>query len=160
MEKITWNTEKRKIGDLKEFPNNPRKISKEQFKNLVDSIHKFDYVELIAIDLDNTIIAGHMRVKALKKIHGKSHIIEVRVPSRKLNEDEFKEYLVRSNLNIGSFDYDILANEWDVDNLLEWGFSIDQLMGHKFEDETTPSKADECEDDKCLTCGQKIRSKK
>lgn len=129
MEKLTWATERRKISDLKEFSKNPRKMTKEQFHHLTTSIEKFDYVELVTVDTDNTIIAGHMRVKALKKLKRNKELIEVRVPSRKLTEEEFEEYLVRSNLNTGSFDYDILANEFEPLDLLKYGFSEEQLLG-------------------------------
>ena len=56
MEKLTWNTEKRKISELKPYSNNPRQISKAQFQHLLESFEKFDYVELVSIDFDNTII--------------------------------------------------------------------------------------------------------
>lgn len=128
MEKLTWNTEKRKISDLKGYSKNPRQISKDQFQQLLTSMEKFDYVELVAIDLDNTIIAGHMRIKAMKKLKKNSEIIEVRVPSRKLTEEEFDEYLIRSNLNRGSFDFDRLGNEWNPIDLLNWGFSEKELL--------------------------------
>jgi len=129
MEKLTWSTEKRKVSELKGYSKNPRQISKDQFQHLCDSIEKFDYVELVAIDLDNTIIAGHMRIKALKKLKRGSEIIEVRVPSRKLTQEEFDEYLIRSNKNTGEWDNDILANQWDALDLLKYGFTEEQLLG-------------------------------
>jgi len=143
MEKITWRTEKRKVSELKGYSQNPRQISKEQFQQLLSSFEKFDYVELIAIDLDNTIIAGHMRVKALKKLKRNSEMIEVRVPSRKLTDEEYREYLIRSNKNRGNFDFDILANEFDPIDLLNWGFSEDELLGDCKEDITEVLGADD-----------------
>lgn len=160
MEKLTWKTEKRKVSQLKEYSKNPRQISKEQFQQLVTSIEKFDYVELVAVDLDNTIIAGHMRVKAMKKLKRSSEMIEVRVPSRKLTDEEFREYLIRSNLNTGSFDFELLANEWDPVDLLGYGFTEEQLLGESKDasnvDDALGDEGDECEK-KCEMCGQKIK---
>lgn len=143
MEKITWNTEKRKVSELKGYSKNPRQISKEQFQQLLTSIEKFDYVELIAINVDNTIIAGHMRVKALKKLKRNNEIIEVRVPSRNLTQEEFDEYLIRSNLNVGSWQWDEIANNFEPLDLLQWGFTEEQLLGVSKEVEELTSEIGE-----------------
>ena len=152
MDKLTWKTETRKLSELKGYGKNPRQISKDQFQHLLNSIEKFDYVELVAIDTDNTIVAGHMRVKALKKLRKGSETIEVRVPSRKLTEDEFKEYLVRSNQNTGEFDYDILANEFNPLDLLQWGFTEQQLLGEAKEGQEIESTVKEEEKTSLKTC--------
>lgn len=157
MEKLTWNTEKRKISELKAYSKNPRQISKDQFQQLLASMEKFDYVELVAIDLDNTIIAGHMRIKAMKKLKKNGEIIEVRVPSRKLTEEEFDEYLIRSNLNRGSFDFDRLGNEWNPIDLLNYGFSEKELLDTCQEAEEILDQLQEegkkKKDKKCPHCG-------
>lgn len=158
MEKITWSTEKRKVSDLKEFSKNPRKISKEQFHQLINSMEKFDYAELVAINSDNTIIAGHMRIKALKKLKRNSEIIEVRVPSRQLSEEEFEEYLIRSNLNQGEFDFDILSNDWNPVDLLKWGFSDEQLLNASREvEEVTKPMKDDKKKKACPNCGHEFK---
>jgi hypothetical protein len=158
MEKLTWSTEKRKVSQLKEYSKNPRQIDKEQFQHLLKSMEKFDYVEIVAIDLDNTIIAGHMRVKALKKLKRQSEMIDVRVPSRKLTDEEFQEYLIRSNLNTGEWDWDCLANSFDAVNLLSYGFTEQQLLGICQEGEKEP--AEEPEKIKnmktCPSCGHEF----
>jgi ParB-like chromosome segregation protein Spo0J len=156
MEKLIWSTEKRKVSQLKEYSKNPRKISKEQFQQLLNSIEKFDYVELVAIDLDNTIIAGHMRIKAMKKLKRNSEMIEVRVPSRKLTDQEFEEYLIRSNLNTGNFDFECLANQWEPLDLLKYGFSEEKLLGTCKKSEEILEKEQEKTSSKkksCPNCG-------
>jgi len=65
---LTWKTEKRKIKDLKLFDGNPRKMTEKQAEQLLESLKKFNYVELIAIDQNNRVIAGNMRVQALKRL--------------------------------------------------------------------------------------------
>jgi len=125
---LIWHTEMRKIKDLKEHQKNPRKITKEQMEKLKQSLKSFNYVETIVINLDNTILAGHMRVRAMKALGRGKEEIEVRVPNRQLTEKEAEEYLIRSNKNTGEWDWDRLANEWEVNDLFSWGFTEEELQ--------------------------------
>lgn len=127
MEKLEWKTENRCISKLKEHPKNPRSITKEQFQHLKNSIEKFNYVETIVINLDNTVLAGHMRIKAMKSLKRGNEEIEVRVPSRLLTEKEAEEYLIRSNKNTGDWDMDLLANQFNCDFLKELGWTDKEL---------------------------------
>ena len=124
--KLEWRTEKRKVKDLKLFEGNPRQMSEKQAENLLTSLRKFNLVEIPAIDQKNRVIAGNMRVVALQKLGRENEEIPVRVPSRPLTEEEAREYLIRSNKNIGSWDYDLLAN-WDESLLTDAGFTDDEL---------------------------------
>ena len=158
-EKLTWRTERRKVSELKAYAKNPRSISKEQFQHLLDSFEEFNYVELIAIDTDNTIIAGHMRVRALKKLKRQSEVIEVRVPSRKLTEKEFEKYCIKSNLNTGQFDYDMLGNLFEPIELLDYGFTPEQLLGCGLDDDITEvaeEKAKVKKEKNCPHCGSPL----
>ncbi len=89
----------------------------------------------MVINLDNTILAGHMRVKAMKSMRKGKKEIDVRVPNRMLTPDEAEEYLIRSNKNTGEWDWEILANEFDSDKLFDWGFTEDELKVKKESDE-------------------------
>lgn len=125
--KITWHTEKRKASDLKGYQHNPRQMTEKDFEDLKKSIKKFNYVEIVAINTDNMIIAGHQRVKALIELGRGNEQIEVRIPNRKLLKKEFQEYLIRSNKNTGEWDFDKLAEHFTLDNLEEWGFEPEEL---------------------------------
>ena len=127
-EELVWHTETRKIKDLKEHEKNPRKITKDQMEKLKQSLKSFNYVETIVINLDNTILAGHMRIKALKALGRGKEEIEVRVPNRQLTPKEAEEYLIRSNKNSGEWDWERLANEWEIPDLFNWGFTEDELQ--------------------------------
>lgn len=127
MEKIIWTTQRRKISDLIPNPRNPRQMSEEQVNHLKQSLLKFDLVEIPAIDTDNMILAGHQRLKIMAMLGRGEEEIDVRVPNRKLTEDEAKEYNIRSNLNTGSFDNDILANDYEESQLKEYGFTDEQV---------------------------------
>jgi len=123
MTDLVWHTEKRKVKDLKLFEGNPRKMTKEQAEQLLKSLKKFNLVEIPAIDQNNRVIAGNMRIQALKQLGREDEEIEVRVPNRPLTEEEAREYLLRSNKNVGEWDYDLLAN-FDEDLLKEVGFDF------------------------------------
>jgi ParB-like chromosome segregation protein Spo0J len=141
MDKLTWQTERRKVNDLKNYYKNPRQISEFQFNHLKQSLDEFNYVELIAIDKDNTILAGHMRVRALKSLGRGDEEIEVRVPNRKLIDEEVEEYVIRSNKNTGDWDDDILADQWEVQILLGCGFTKKELGLEEDEPKKGKSKA-------------------
>lgn len=126
-EQLVWRTEQRKINDLIPFLHNPRQMTEKQVEMLTKSLKKFGLVEIPAIDTDNTIIAGHQRLKILQILGKGEEIIDVRVPNRKLTPEEFSEYNLRSNKNVGGWDFDELLNFFDKDMLFEVGFTIDDL---------------------------------
>ena len=127
--KLLWNTEKRIVRDLKDHPNNPRSLSKKSHADLLKSFEQFDYVELVAIDFDNTIVAGHQRIHMMLEMGWQDKEIDVRVPNRKLTKQEQKKYLLVSNKVTGDFDYDILANQFDMEELFDAGFVEEDFLG-------------------------------
>jgi hypothetical protein len=125
-EKLVWRTETRKVSDLVPSAGNPRTMSDKQLKDLVKSIDRTGYVEPIAIDTDNTIVAGHKRHEALLMMGRKDEEIDVRVPSRKLTPEEFDRYLIASNAVSGSWDFEKLKT-FDIDLLLDIGLDDSDL---------------------------------
>jgi DNA modification methylase len=124
---LIWGTEKRKISQLIGHPKNPRKIDEAGMRNLQESITRFNFVEIPAIDTDNTILAGHQRLKAMQLVGRGEEEIDVRVPNRALTAKERDEYLLRSNQNTGSWD-DELLKIFDMDLLLDVGFDDEELQ--------------------------------
>ncbi len=96
-------------------------------RNLQESISRFNLVEIPAIDTDNTILAGHQRLKAMQLVGRGEEEIDVRVPNRALTTKEREEYLLRSNQNTGSWD-DELLKAMDMDLLLDVGFGDEELQ--------------------------------
>lgn len=126
MEKLKWHNEKRKVDDLLPTEGNPRQMTEKQKEDLKKSLEKFDLVEVPAINTDNRIVSGHQRMKILQLLGRGQEEIDVRVPSRKLTEEEHREYLLRANKNLGEWDYDLLAN-FDEDLLKDVGWENDEL---------------------------------
>ncbi len=149
---IQWHLEKRSIKDLKSHPNNPRQLSKDQERHLRTSIDKFGLAEKIIINTDNTIIGGHQRINVLKTMKEKQ--VDCWVPERTLDGKEAEELLIRLNRNHGEFDYDVLANSFNVPDLLDWGFLPDELE-LAYSDIETDDKPGEPDPKKktCPNCG-------
>lgn len=123
---ITWKTEKWAVSKLKEWPNNPRRFTDKGMQDLKNSLERIGYVDPIAINTDGTIIGGHARKKALKSLGIKE--VEVRVPSVTLTEEQIKEAVIRLNKNIaGEWNFGDLANHFNSDDLIDWGFTAEEL---------------------------------
>ncbi len=127
MKPLVWHTETRKISDLIPYEHNPRRLTEKQAKDLEKSLRKFNLAEIPAINTDGMICAGHQRLAIMKALGRGEEETDCRVPNRKLTEKEFKEYLIRSNHNTGETDYDILANVFDIGDLVEWGIEPEEL---------------------------------
>lgn len=121
-QKFEWRTERRKVKDLIRYQKNPRKLSEIQLEGLKRSLKKFNLAELPAINTDGTLVAGNQRVLALSLIGRENEEIEVRVPNRPLTEAEFRDYLLTSNRSGGSWDFEKLAEEFNLNELLTAGF--------------------------------------
>lgn len=121
-QKLEWRTERRKVKDLIRFQKNPRKLSEVQLEGLKRSLKKFNLAELPAINTDGTLVAGNQRVLALSLIGREDEEIEVRVPNRPLTEAEFRDYLLTSNRSGGSWDFEKLCEDFNIDELLTAGF--------------------------------------
>lgn len=135
MDKLKWHTEQRKVKDLIPWEGNPRKASEKQVSDMDTSLDRFDLVEVPAIDLDNVLVAGHFRQSRLMAKGRGEELIDVRVPNRKLTTEEFKEYNLRSNKNTGEFDWDMIAQGFEVQELLDVGFTQDEIDLHMFANE-------------------------
>lgn len=125
--KLVWHTELRKVKDLIPYAKNPRTLSPTQLEGLKRSLKKFNLAELPAINIDGTIVAGNQRVLALSLLGRHEEEIEIRVPNRPLTEKEFKDYLLTSNRSGGSWDWEKLAAEFDLGELMTAGFDAADL---------------------------------
>ena len=113
----------RKISEVKLNPNNPRLIKDDKFKKLVQSIKDFPEmlsIRPIVVNQDMIILGGNMRFRACKE----AGITEIPVIVTDLPEDKQREFLIKDNTSGGEWDWDLLANEWDNEELVEWGLDV------------------------------------
>ncbi len=115
------------IGDLKEAEYNPRMATEDDYNQLKASIEKFGLVDPIIVnkrkDRMNTVIGGHFRLRVAKDLGMKV----VPVFYVDLNEEQEKELNVRLNKNVGRWDFDLLSANFDVDDLMSYGFTQGEL---------------------------------
>lgn len=127
------------------LPKNPRFIKDEKFKKLVDSIKadpEFMKPRPIVIDENNVILGGNMRFRACKEL-GLSDIPDEWVQQVSgWSLQKKKAFIIKDNRPYGEDDMDLLANEWDVDELKEWGFEGDELGVFSVDDANAPELKD------------------
>jgi len=148
---INWHIQNIKIKDLKPHPKNPRSINKDQMMHLEGLIKKFGLIDLPIVNTDMQIICGHQRIKILKKQKIKE--VDCWIPDRELTEEEVEHLLIGHNLNQGQWDWEELANQWNVTDLLEWGFKEEQLLGIIGEEKEEESKDKKVKLTTCPSCG-------
>lgn len=113
-----------KISAIKSNPNNPRIIKDDKFKKLVKSIEEFPkMLELrpIVVNDDMVVLGGNMRLKACKEAGLKEVPV---IKASELTEDEQRQFIIKDNVGFGEWDWDMLANEWDAEELTEWGLDV------------------------------------
>ena len=143
-----WTLKELPIKALKDHAKNPRHISKENVERLSKTIEKFGLIDKPIVNADMTIIGGHQRVKVLKK--KKIKTVECWVADEQLEQGDLDELCIGLNLHQGSWDYDILANQWDAVKLLEYGFDEEKLMGMAKEAEQILNDMDGEEEDEIV----------
>ena len=117
--------EKIKISKLKPAPYNARQSTKKQELDLRASLEKFGVVEPIIFNKQTGfIVGGHFRIRELKKLGYK----EVECVIVDLSPEDEKELNIRLNANTGEWDWDLIANEWDAEQLDEWGLDMPNIQ--------------------------------
>ena len=125
-----------KLSEIHTNPSNPRLIKDDRFKKLVKSISEFPkMMELrpIVIDSNMQILGGNMRFKALKELKYKD-VPELWIKrADSLTDEEKQRFIIEDNVPFGEWDFDILANEWDKEKLIEWGLELPTDFGVKLD---------------------------
>jgi hypothetical protein len=120
-----------KLTEIKSNPNNPRVIKDHKFEKLKKSISEFPkMMELrpMVINEDNIVLGGNMRLKALKELGYKEVPEEWVKRASDLTEEETRRFIIADNVGFGEHDWEMLANEWNTEELEDWG-----LEGFPFE---------------------------
>jgi len=119
-----------KLKDIKPNPNNPRVLRDDKFQKLKQSITEFPKMlslRPMVIDENNVVLGGNMRLRALQEL-GFTDIDEAWVKrSSDLTEEEKKRFIIADNVAFGEWDWDTLANDWEVVDLEAWGLDIPQF---------------------------------
>jgi len=144
-------------GQLEGVPKNPRFIKDERYTKLIRSIQDDPEMlgarELLVYPYEGKyiVLGGNMRLRACKELGIKE------VPCKVLPElspDKLRSIVIKDNVAFGSDDFEMLANDWDIVELVEWGMEIPSLGSlEDIEEEQDNTKSEKA---KCPTCGQGI----
>ena len=113
-----------KISEVKNNPNNPRLIKDDKFKKLVASINSFPEMlekRPIVVDEDLMVLGGNMRLRASQEAGLKEVWIDI---AEGWSEEQKAEFIIKDNVGFGVWDWDMIANEWDVEQVEEWGLDL------------------------------------
>jgi hypothetical protein len=111
------------IWKIKNNPNNPRLVKDDKFKKLVKSIKDFPEMldkRPIIVNEDMIVLGGNMRLKACNE----AGLKEVPVIVANWTEEQERQFIIKDNLGYGEWYWDIIANEWDVNEINDWGLNI------------------------------------
>jgi ParB-like chromosome segregation protein Spo0J len=120
--------EKVKIETLIPNPNNPRIIKDNKFKKLVNSIKEFPKmleIRPIVVNDDMIVLGGNMRLKACISA-GLKEVSIIKVND--LSDQEQKQFIIKDNVSGGEWDWDMIANEWEAIELIEWGLDLPKMF--------------------------------
>ena len=117
----------KKVKDLIPADYNPRDLTSKQFQDIKDSINTFGLVDPIIVNIHETrkniVVGGHQRLQVCREL-GMENVPCVEV---NLTEDKEKELNIRLNKNVGQWNYDNLANFFDNNDLVDWGFDLKEV---------------------------------
>ena len=104
-------------------------MTKKQADGLRASIEHFGFAVPFLVSPDGDIYDGHQRQTLMGAIkdYGPNATVDVRVSSRPLTDDERRELVVRLKQNQAGWDFDMLPNLYEREELLEWGFEPEEL---------------------------------
>lgn len=125
-------TQKVKLSEIKRNPDNPRLIKDNKYKKLVTSIIEFpEMLEIrpIVVNDDMVVLGGNMRLKACQE--AKLREVPI-IKASKLTAEQQREFIVKDNVGFGEWDWDMVANEWDLDKIQDWGMDV---LGFNVNDE-------------------------
>lgn len=117
-------TETVRISKIKRNPNNPRLIKDDKFNKLVNSIKEFPEmlnIRPIVVNEEMIVLGGNMRLKACQEAGLKEIPV---IKASELTADQQREFIVKDNVGFGEWDWDLIANEWDAEQLDDWGLDL------------------------------------
>ena len=143
------------IQKIKPNDENPRFITDAKFKKLIKSIKEFpEMLETrpLVVDENFVVLGGNMRLKALKS----AGVFEVPIHQVKgWTDEQKKEFIIKDNLGYGEWDWDIVANEWDVQKLKDWGMDLPEFP-NSVNDNQNQNEIDKTDEKRCEHCGNII----
>ena len=116
-----------KIRNVRTHPDNPRLIRDIKFDKLVQSVKDFPEMlekRPIVVNQDLVCLGGNMRLKAARE----AGLKEIWIDVADWSEEKQREFIIKDNSGFGEWDWDILANEWNPEDLNDWGLDLPPMF--------------------------------
>jgi hypothetical protein len=153
MAEVTVKTYVEKIDKLIANEINPRKINRKAYDALKKSLKDFPEMKQlreIVVDEKLTILGGHQRIYALKDL-GYDEVIVKQVSG--LTDKQKREFIIKDNTASGEWDTDIIAHQWDIEELETWGVPSFNFGDIKDEPDDPAAKDNTDNEVECPSCG-------
>lgn len=151
---IVWKTKTVKFDLLRPNPDNPRVITAAQVKKLKESLAQDGYRTRLVVDTEYLILGGNQRYSVFAELGVDE--LEVLMPSRVLSQDEKDRIVFRDNHSNGTWDMEMLANNYDLEFLREMGLhEVQSIPPIEDEEEKQQGKTKVC----CPKCGEVFPAK-
>lgn len=144
-----------KLSEIHLNPDNPRFIKDDSFKKLCQSLKDFPKMMAlrpIIVDGEGMILGGNQRYRACLEL-GMKEIPDtwLRVASD-LTPEEARRFIIEDNIAFGEWDYDLITSDWDISQLIDWGFTppFDLIAAEEFGNKKQDGEAKE---NNCPKCG-------
>ena len=125
-----------RIDFIQENPNNPRTINNDKMRKLTKSIREFpEMLEIrpVVIDKNNIVIGGNQRFRAAQAA-GLTEIPVIK--AEQLTEEQRKQFIIKDNTNMGDWDWEMVLESWNEDELKEWGIDLPDFNDNLTNNET------------------------
>jgi hypothetical protein len=118
---MVWDVKQVRVRDL--IPNelNPRTITADRLERLQDKISRLGFNQPVKLDHDGTLLGGNKRYRSLMEKGYGDLLIPAMVPPRALTEKERQEIIISDNVHEGAWDFDMLADHFELEDLKAWG---------------------------------------
>ena len=136
-------------GQIKDVPKNPRFIKDERYdalkKSIQDDPEMLQLRELVAYDNNGelVVILGNMRYRAMKELGYKD--APVKVLPAETDAKKLRAYILKDNIAFGQNDWDLLGNDWDLEELQDFGLECDFMANGELENNNSNKKNEEQE---------------
>lgn len=134
-----------KLSTIKPNPKNPRVITGEQFERLKKSIQEFPkmmQLRPMVVNSEGYILGGNMRFKALHELGYKDIPDEWVKRAEDLTEAEMERFIIADNVSLGDWDNELLKEDWDAEQLAEWGLDGFEIIENDYFDITDTGQSD------------------
>lgn len=121
-------------GQVPGVMENPRDLTGEKFekakKSIIDFPEMLGFSTLTVIEHNNryVTIGGNQRLRVLNELGYD------RAPCKIVADwsiDKINEFIIKDNLSYGDFNWDLIANEWDTEQVQDWGLELPVDLGQE-----------------------------